>query len=142
MDEVEFLSETKSMFQVMNPFHMQILNLASLMRALGARGFAVEFLAHSDRIRMVCLARKSDPVAAAMPGAERKRRLRQYRVARDVSILGLPDDRRELFAAEWDQIVERAVLSGVATLDERGRLKLMGERRRGRDADPEGDTDT
>ena len=90
---------------------------------------------------MVCLARKASPAAATMPEGERKRRLRQYRVARDVSILALPDDRREVFAAEWDQLVERAVLSGVATLDERGRLKLKGERQRGRDAEPEGDSD-
>lgn len=141
MDEVEVLSDMKSMFRVMNPFHMQIFSRASLMRALGARGFEVEFLAHTDRIHMVCLARKSGPGAVAMPEAERKRRLRQYRVARDVSILGLPDDRREVFAAEWDQVVERAVLSGVATLDERGRLKLKGEQRRARDAEPEGDGD-
>lgn len=141
MDEVEFLSETTSMFQAMNPFHMQMLSPASLVRALGARGFEVIFLAHTDRIHMVCLARKASPVAAMMPEAERKRRLRQYRVARDVSILGLPDDRRDMFAAEWDQVVERAVLSGLATLDERGRLQLINERRRGRDPEPAGDSD-
>ena len=62
-------------------------------------------------------------------------------MASDVSILGLPDDRRQVFASEWDEIVERAVLSGVVTLDERGRLKFRGARRGGRDREPEGDGD-
>lgn len=141
MDDAEFLSQTKSMFQAMNPFHMQILSPPSLVRALGARGFEVVFLTHTDRVHMVCLARKSSPVVSPMPEAERKRRLRQYRVARDVSILGLPDDRREIFAAEWDQVIERAVLSGLATLDERGRLQFAGKRRTSHDPEPADDSD-
>ena len=141
MDEAEFLSETKSMFQTMNPFHMQILSPTSLVRALGARGFDVMFLAHTDRVHMVCLARKSSPVVSRIPEAERKRRLQQYRAARDVSILGLPDDRREIFAAEWASVVERAVLSGLATLDERGRPQFTGRRRPGRGAEPPDDSD-
>jgi len=138
MDEVEYLSDRKSMFQAMNPFHMQLLSPPSLVRALGARGFDVKFLAHSDRIHIVCLARKTTPAPAAMPEAERKRRLRQYAAARDVSILGLPDDRRGLFAGEWDAVVERAVVAGVATLDERGRIQFRDGRKKQDDAEPSG----
>lgn len=136
MDEAEYLSSTRSMFQAMNPFHMQIFNAASLERALAARGFEVLFLAHSDRIHLLCLARKTTAVAQAMPEAERRRRLRQYATSRDVSILGLPASRRATFAAEWDRVVERAVLSGVATLDERGRPQLSRVRRKGGDPQP------
>lgn len=137
MDEAEYLSSTRSMFQAMNPFHMQILSPTSLVRALAARGFEVVFLAHTDRIHMVCLARKASPTQALMPDSERQRRIHQYAVARDVSILGLPQNRRETFAAEWDRVVERAVLSGVATLDERGRVQLSSVRRKG--GQPEAD---
>ena len=130
MDEIECLSDTKSMFGVLNPFHMQILSSASLSRALAARGFEVVFLGHTDRIHLMCLARKTRPTPAAMPEPERKRRLRQYAAARDVSILGLPEQRRAPFAAEWNQIVERAVMSGIVTLDERGRVQFVDRKRR------------
>jgi hypothetical protein len=141
MDEVEYLSDGKSMFQAMNPFHMQILSAPSVVRALAARGFEVVFLAHSDRIHMVCLARKASPAKTEMPESERKRRLRQYTAVRDLSILGLPDHRREPFAAEWTGVVERAVMSGMATLDERGRVQFLGGRKRPDDPDPTGDLD-
>lgn len=141
MDEVEYLADGKSMFQAMNPFHMQILSPQSVVRALAARGFEVVFLAHSDRIHMVCLARKASPAKTEMPESERKRRLRQYAAARDFAILGLPDHRREPFAAEWSAVVERAVMSGMATLDERGRVQFLGGRKKQDDADPTGDPD-
>ena len=142
MDEIEYLSDTRSMFQTMNPFHMQILSPASLARALGARGFEVVFLGHTDRVHLICLARKTSPTAAptaaAMPESERKRRLRQYGAARDVSILGLPEHRRAPFSTEWNQVVERAVMAGVATLDERGRVQFPDRRRKPDDSEDDG----
>jgi hypothetical protein len=127
MDEVEFLADSKSIFRVMNPFHMQVFTPASLTRALAARGFETVFLGHTDRIQMMCLARAAAPAAVAMPKDERKRRLRRYSAARDFAILSLPDKKRELFVDEWPAIVERSVLAGTATLDERGRVQLRTE---------------
>lgn len=138
MDEAEFLGKTRSMFSVFNPFHLQIFSPASLTRALAARGFEVVFLGHTDRIHMMCLARKAAPVQSTMPKGELKKRARQYTAARDLSILALPERRRAVFAAEWDQIVERAVLSGMATVDERGRIQFNGARRKSKDSE-EGD---
>ena len=136
MDEGEYLGSSRSMFQAMNPFHMQLFNTATLQRALAARGFETVFVGHGDRIHLMCLARKAAPVATAMPDRERKRRLREYATARDVSILGVPRHRRAPFAGEWDQVVERSVLSGVATLDEQGRPQLSRVRRKGGDPEP------
>jgi SAM-dependent methyltransferase len=124
MDEVEFLSDSKSIFRVMNPFHMQVFTPTSLTRALAAHGFETVFLGHTDRIQMMCLARSATPATVVMPKDERKRRLRRYTAARDFAILSLPDDRRGAFAHEWDAVVERAVIEGTATLDERGRVQL------------------
>jgi hypothetical protein len=135
MDESEYLGETRSMFNAFNPFHMQIFSPMSLTRALAARGFEVVFLGHSDRIHLMCLARKTTRARPAMPKGELKKRGRQYSAARDLSILALPEKRRELFSAEWDQVVERAVLSGMATVDERGRIQFKGARRKSRDAE-------
>ncbi len=139
MDEAEFLGETRSMFNVFNPFHLQIFSPMSLTRALAARGFEVVFLGHTDRIHMMCLARKAAPVQPTIPKGELKKRQRQYAAARDLSILALPDDRRAVFSAEWDQVVERAVLSGMATVDERGRIQFRRARRKPREAEAGGE---
>ena len=135
MDEAEFLGETRSMFSVFNPFHLQIFSPMALTRTLAARGFEVVFLGHTDRIHMMCLARKAAPVQSLMPKGELKKRSRQYTAARDLSILALPERRRAVFAAEWDQIVERAVLSGMVTVDERGRIQFNGARRKAKDSE-------
>jgi SAM-dependent methyltransferase len=124
MDEAEYLSSPATMFRTLNPFHMQVFTAAALERALSLRGFDVVFLGHSDAIHMVCLARKATPKPAAMPEAERKRRLKKYREARDLSILALPEPRRAPFASEWQNVVERAVVSGLVTIDERGRVQF------------------
>jgi SAM-dependent methyltransferase len=136
MDEGEYLGTTRSMFQAMNPFHMQLFNAATLQRALTARGFEAVFIGHSDRIHLVCLARKAAPAAVAMPDRERKRRLRDYAASRDVSILALPADRRDVVGDEWERAVERAVLAGAASLDERGRPQIARTRRKGGDPEP------
>jgi hypothetical protein len=140
MDEAEFLGETRSMFAAFNPFHLQIFSPMSLTRALAARGFEVIFLGHTDRIHMMCLARKTAPVRPIVPKGELKKRQRQYAAARDLSILALPDDRRAVFASEWDQVVERAVLSGMATVDQRGRIQFRGARRKPKESDAGGET--
>jgi hypothetical protein len=60
-----------------------------------------------------------------MPDEERERRTHAYQKARDIAILRLPDRLRGHFAAEWDAVVERAVSTGLADFDERGRLRLV-----------------
>jgi hypothetical protein len=141
MDETEFLGTKRSMFRTLNPFHMQVFNGASLSRALASRGFEVVFLGHSDRIHMLCLARKTSPSQMPIEQSELKRRLKQYRTARDISILGLPVERRGPFASEWDAVVERSLISGAAKMDERGRLKIAGQRREEADERWESDAD-
>lgn len=123
MDEAEILALDQSMFQLMNAFHMQIFCPTSLVRALAARGFEVVFLSHTDPVHMVCLARKASPVREPMPASERNRRVGMYRTARDLAILSLPEERRQMFAAEWHQAVERAEEAGLVRIDERGRVR-------------------
>lgn len=136
MDEAEIMEMNQSMFQLMNPFHMQILNPTSLVRALGAQGFDVVFLTHTDPVHMVCLARKATRARDTMPASERNRRVRTYTAARDLAILGLPEARRQMFAAEWDQVIERAARAGLVRVDERGRVRPAWHRRKDSDLQP------
>lgn len=129
MDEAEIMELDQSMFKLMNPFHMQIFSPTSLVRALAARGFEVVFLTHTDPVHMVCLARKAAPVREPMPTSERNRRLGLYATARDLAILLVPEERRQLFAAEWNQVLERATRAELVRIDGRGRVRLNVERR-------------
>jgi SAM-dependent methyltransferase len=120
-DEREFLDRPQSIFNVLNPFHLQTFDAPSLVRALATAGFAPVFVTHTD-MNIAGLFRKGEAAADALPPRDRAKRLAAYGRARDYAILALPDDRRAPFAGEWDRVVERAVVHGQATIDARGRL--------------------
>lgn len=126
-DDGEFLSLQQSMFAVLNPFHLQTFDRESLVRLLAANGFETAFVSHTDQ-NFVCLARRSAEIRMLpMTAANLEERLQAYRVARDASILRLPEEARGRFAAEWSAVVERAVVAGNASVDERGRV-IVGRR--------------
>ena len=58
-------------------------------------------------------------------GQQRDARVEAYRQAFDRAVLGVDEALRPRVAAEWPGAVERAVASGVADYDERGRLRLV-----------------
>ena len=121
-DEIEYLDRDQSMFNVLNPFHLQTFDATALTGALAAHGFESVFVSHTD-LNFLCLARRV--TTAGVVQQDRtvlERRLKRYRRARDVAILSLPAESRKPFEGEWSQVVERAVLAGDATLDQRGRV--------------------
>ena len=126
-DEVEFLEQNQSMFNVLNPFHLQTFDRNALVTALAIQGFETLFVSHTG-LNFLCLARRSENagmVEEARPALEL--RLGRYRRARDLAILSLPQESRAPFQSEWPMVVERAVLAGDATLDQRGRV-VFGRR--------------
>lgn len=126
-DDQEFLSLQQSMFSVLNPFHLQTFDRDSLVRLLAANGFEAVFVGHTDH-NFLCLARRTAEVRMVpMTPAALGERLQAYRVARDASILRLPEEVRGRFESEWSAVVERAVVAGIATVDERGRV-IVGRR--------------
>lgn len=62
-DEREYLVQGKSMFNTLNPFHMQAFDGPSLVRALEANGFAVKFSTLYSGSH-ICLAQKVDHTGA------------------------------------------------------------------------------
>src|SRR4030095_14813467 len=79
--EAEFLEESHSMFNTMNPFHMQTFNTASAVRGLEANGCSMVFGTMVDG-HFAGLARMLDDVHLGwepMSERERKRRTRLYR---------------------------------------------------------------
>jgi SAM-dependent methyltransferase len=123
-DDAEFLAGNQSMFATLNPLHMQAFDLTSLGRALAANGLEVVF--HKRRnFSHIVLARLQPTTLTPMTESDRKRRVRQYRKARDRAILGLRGDLRARFADEWPQVVERGVAERLIDFDEQGRLRLV-----------------
>jgi SAM-dependent methyltransferase len=124
--EAEFLERGKSMFNTLNPFHLQTFNQASAIRALEANGFKVIFCTVRDDL-FLALAQAADPPRddwERMPDTERMRRRSAYRVANDTAILRVPERLRAPFAKGWDAVVERALASGVATRARDGRIRV------------------
>lgn len=124
--EEEFLERGKSMFNTLNPFHLQTFNQASAVRALEANGFKVIFCHVRDDL-FLALAQAvdaPDDTWARMSERERARRRSAYRVANDTAILRVPEHLRGPFAADWDDIVERALARGIATRGRDGRIKV------------------
>jgi SAM-dependent methyltransferase len=124
--EGEFIDRSKSMFNTLNPFHLQTFNQASVVRALEANGFTVTFCAARDDL-FLALARAAAPPPAPwerMTDSERSRRRSAYRVANDTAILRVPAPLRAPFAAEWDAIVERTVSAGLARRARDGAVKI------------------
>ena len=69
--EAEFLDQSQSMFNTMNPFHMQTFNTPSAVRALEANGFSTVFCTMVEG-HLAVLARRSEEVPRE-PGANARR---------------------------------------------------------------------
>jgi cyclopropane fatty-acyl-phospholipid synthase-like methyltransferase len=124
--EAEFLEESHSMFNTMNPFHMQTFNTASAVRALEANGFSMVFCTMLDG-HFAGLARMMDEAPVGwehMSERERKRRTRLYRTAADLAVLQMPDALRARVAVEWDCALERSVANETAHIQKNGRIKV------------------
>jgi SAM-dependent methyltransferase len=124
--EAEFLDRGKSMFNTLNPFHLQTFNEASAVRALEANGFKVIFCTVRDDL-FLALAQALEVPAGGwhrMSDSERSRRRSAYRVANDAAILRVPEHLRAPFAEDWEAVVERALAAGVATRTRDGRIKV------------------
>jgi len=124
--EGEFLERGKSMFNTLNPFHLQTFNQPSAVRALEANGFKVIFCTVRDDLFLAVAQaiERTDDNWQRMSDSERSRRRSAYRVANDTAILRVPEHLRGPFAADWDAIVERSLASGVATRTKDGRIRV------------------
>ncbi len=123
-DDAEFLEGRQSMLATLNPLHMQAFNQRSLVRALAANGFETVF-AKRRNLNHLCLARRGDARMTPMADRERDGRVDAYRQAYDRAVLGVDPHLRPRLAADWPQVVERAVASGVAEFDENGQVRLV-----------------
>jgi SAM-dependent methyltransferase len=124
--EAEFLDESHSMFNTMNPFHLQTFNTSSAARALDANGFSTVFCTMVEG-HLAILARRSEDVLAdwaRMPGNERKRRENRYRVAADLAVLQMPEQVRTRVAREWDDALARSIANDTAEIMKNGRIKV------------------
>src|SRR5438132_4101782 len=124
--EGEFLDRGKSMFNTLNPFHLQTFDQASAVRALEANGFTVIFCTVRDDL-FLALAQAVDAPSddwERMSDNERARRRSAYRVANDTAILRVPEHLRAPFANDWDQVVERALASGMARRAKDGTVRV------------------
>jgi SAM-dependent methyltransferase len=124
--EAEFLDESHSMFNTMNPFHMQTFNTASVVRALEANGFSMVFCTMLDG-HFAGLGRMMDEPPAAwahMSDGERKRRTRLYRTAADLAVLQIPEALRARVADQWDDALERSLANRTAHIQKNGRIKV------------------
>ena len=124
--EAEFLDRGKSMFNTLNPFHLQTFNQPSAVRALEANGFRVIFCTVRDDLFLAVAQAVDMPNDnwERMSDRERGRRRSAYRVANDTAILRVPEQLRAPFAKDWDAIVERSLASGVATRTKDGRIRV------------------
>ena len=124
--EGEFLERGKSMFNTLNPFHLQTFNEASAVRALEANGFKVIFCTVRDDLFLALAQATDGPLDGwqRMSDSERSRRRSAYRVANDAAILRVPEHLRAPFAKQWDEVVERALAAGLATRTRDGRIKV------------------
>jgi SAM-dependent methyltransferase len=124
--EREFLEDGSSMFNTMNPFHMQTFNGPSAVRALEANGFRVIFTTTHEN-HFVGLAQRSDEITDAWPrmeDRERRKRIAAYRLANDLAVLRVPDGLRDRVAKEWDGALERSLANGTAELMKKGHVKV------------------
>jgi SAM-dependent methyltransferase len=124
--EAEFLDESHSMFNTMNPFHLQTFNTASAVRGLEANGFSPVFCTMVDG-HLAALARHTGETPVdwtPMTDRERLRRERRYRAAADLAVLQVPEQVRTRVAHEWDDALARCLANGTAELPKNGRLRL------------------
>jgi len=124
--EGEFIDRGKSMFNTLNPFHLQTFNQASAVRALEANGFSVVFCTSRDDLFLALAQAAGAPGDSweRMSDSERSRRRSAYRVANDTAILRVPAHLRAPFAKDWDAIVERSLSAGLARRAKDGTVKV------------------
>jgi len=124
--EGEFLDRGKSMFNTLNPFHLQTFNQPSGVRALEANGFKVLFCSVRDDLFVGLAQAVEHPTDdwERMSDRERARRRSDYRLANDTAILRVPEHLRAPFAAEWDTVVERALSAGIARRVKDGSIRV------------------
>jgi SAM-dependent methyltransferase len=124
-DDAEFLEGKQSMLATLNPLHMQAFDQGSIARGLGAHGFQPVFQHHQRNGAQFCLATRSDVGFTPMTDQQRDARVDAYRRAFDRAVLCTEEGVRGRLAGEWTQVVERAVATGIAEFDERGRLRVV-----------------
>jgi SAM-dependent methyltransferase len=130
VDDEDILNGGKSIFRVLNPFHMQTFDGSSLVRALAANKFRTTFLTHIDG-EFACLVRLDPEVEMEpIPPPELEKRLTAYRRARDRSIISADERVRSIFQSEWPDLVTRAVGEGLAYVDGRGKVRLVKNEQR------------
>ena len=124
--EGEFIDRGKSMFNTLNPFHLQTFDQPSAVRALEANGFRVTFCAARDDLFLALAQADDDPGSTwtRMSDSERSRRRSAYRAANDTAILRVPQHLRAPFAKDWDAIVERSIAAGLARHAKDGTVKV------------------
>ena len=125
--EGEFLDEPHSMFNTMNPFHMQTFNTPSAVRALDANGFRMVFCTMIDGHLAALAQMMDDPPSDGqrMSDEERKRRTRLYRIASDLAVLQMPEVLRGRVADDWDGALTRSLANGTAEILKNGRIKVQ-----------------
>jgi hypothetical protein len=130
-DEAELLQFGQSMFRVLNPFHLQTFDTTTLGRILNCHGFQPLFVSHLDK-NIVCLAQKQRNVTfTPIEGTLVRQKLHAYRLARAIAILMLPPEVQQTrFGEDLPQIIEDAVVGGVATMDSDGNVALESRARR------------
>ena len=124
--EGEFIDRGKSMFNTLNPFHLQTFDQPSAVRALEANGFRVTFCTARDDL-FLALAQADDRPGdtwTRMSDSDRSRRRSAYRTANDTAILRVPEHLRAPFAKDWDAIVERSIAAGLARRAKDGTVKV------------------
>jgi SAM-dependent methyltransferase len=124
--EAEFLEEGHSMFNTLNPFHLQTFNTPSAVRGLEANGFRMIFCTMHDG-HFIGLAERMDEVPdrwQRMTHEERGRRRQQYRLAFDLAVLQVPEPLRDRVAKEWDGALERSLANGTAEIAKKGHVKV------------------
>ena len=125
--EGEFIDRGKSMFNTLNPFHLQTFNQPSAVRALEANGFTVTFCAARDDLFLALAQAAADAPGdnwERMSDSERSRRRSAYRAANDTAILRVPARLRAPFERDWDAIVERSLSAGLARRAKDGTVRV------------------
>lgn len=129
-DERAFLASGKSIFNTMNPFHMQAFDATALRCMLEANGFRVSFIkAHGGSL--MCLASKGEFSGqwTRVPETQRRRRRARYRRAQDVASLLLPAYARDRVDEPWDALLARGVAEGLVDVNRKGTIKVREARR-------------
>ena len=124
-DDQDSLRGSQSIIATLNPLHVQAFDQPSMIRGLRANGFAPTFTwRHRDC--HLCLLQATDEHPQPPPESwDVSSRVREYGIARDRAILCLPKTARWRFKDEWDAVVERCVVAGVADFDDKGRLRVL-----------------